>query len=650
MKIHIYKGEAIPDEWLIFILGGERMSKLWGYQIPNINEPYVYLQSLITDPYSPSKHVANWATYLLEDNLYKDEDTMYQRYADAFSFLKEVAEIQRQHEYAFIQARIKDIKSIGNLGDETQEIIDQLESMLKGDSAFNYQLFISGLNTVINSIEKYKSRLKGFKNKQNINTPQLNLVQQLQATIGDLVDRRKQFSYSQEEIIRQLTIEFLNQYGGNFIASQLTANGATNIAAAMALIQRQLAQYLYDQGMLKYTKEPYISPKAFEEDYKRILNLTKNLSQFAQDTNIKNVFNNQQLLDDVKKLYGITLDERQLIYSRQLGRKAVEAERLLKQTLGNDPSHFMSQELKDSIAHVKVTWQPQNNALSFEDELVSAISTAWNSHVHLGRGQRGTDMILGKFISNHNTPFSSDPVAETLKNIETSLAEKGVGHDAEQISNIYIEQLTQLEKKLENLGKSFILHETTKSYNALERGQWPKDMKSFSGREMKMTNYINSIAQMGNITGIDTQWLQFACLNLATDALGATLKEPMENFLAIFGGIIMFDDFAIIGREVTEKMHFSNIENLHLYRLQDIYVPASFFLDATYNVFQKLGSDILDGMGFTATIKVPTIDYYNNYQDQSFKQKWSAVKETAEKNTSIHLHFAANFLSFMSKL
>jgi hypothetical protein len=93
----------------------------------------------------------------------------------------------------------------------------------------------------------------------------------------------------------------------------------------------------------------------------------------------------------------------------------------------------------------------------------------------------------------------------------------------------------------------------------------------------------------------------------------------MENFLAIFGGIIMFDDFAIIGREVTEKMHFSNIENLHLYRLQDIYVPASFFLDATYNVFQKLGSDILDGMGFTATIKVPTIDYYNNYQDQSFK-------------------------------
>jgi hypothetical protein len=69
-----------------------------------------------------------------------------------------------------------------------------------------------------------------------------------------------------------------------------------------------------------------------------------------------------------------------------LGRKAVEAERLLKQTLGNDPSHFMSQELKDSIAHVKVTWQPQNTALSFEDELVSAISTAWNSHVHLGRG------------------------------------------------------------------------------------------------------------------------------------------------------------------------------------------------------------------------------------------------------------------------
>jgi len=27
MKIHIYKGEAIPGEWLIFILGGENV---WG--------------------------------------------------------------------------------------------------------------------------------------------------------------------------------------------------------------------------------------------------------------------------------------------------------------------------------------------------------------------------------------------------------------------------------------------------------------------------------------------------------------------------------------------------------------------------------------------------------------------------------------------
>lgn len=144
--------------------------------------------------------------------------------------------------------------------------------------------------------------------------------------------------------------------------------------------------------------------------------------------------------------------------------------------------------------------------------------------------------------------------------------------------------------------------------------------------------------------------LSYIAYNLATDAIGSINKEPLEHLLALFAGIMMFDDFTIIGQEITDDMQFSNVENIHLYRLQDTYFPASMFLDATYQAMNKVKDELLAGNGFTVNISVPTINYYGQDWDIPFEQRWNVVREQARKGTSISLHFAANFLSLMASL
>ena len=125
-----------------------------------------------------------------------------------------------------------------------------------------------------------------------------------------------------------------------------------------------------------------------------------------------------------------------------------------------------------------------------------------------------------------------------------------------------------------------------------------------------------------------------------------------EGGLAIYGGMIMFDDFAVIAREITNNLSFSNIENLHLYRLQDIYVPASVFLDATYKVLAKESDALLSGNEFSVAIEnIPTINYeVDKFQYGSqFAKRWGKVKEQSD-NISVKLMFGANFLSMMQAL
>lgn len=635
------------------------MSKLWGYRIPNLNDPYVYLSSLLTDPYSPSKKVANWASYLLEIDMYSSPAILEQRRVDAFAFLKQVADQQKAHELAFIKQRIQDLRQLGlDKGEEVQKLYEALENMQSG-SNIDYKQFIKGLNSVINTLEKYKTRVEAFNTTAISNIPQVRMVENLATTIGSYADSRYAIYYSQEEAIRQLALKWLSTTGKDFVAEQIAdgINGGKNIAAMLALVTQQMSRYIYDTRQLKERHVAKSDKKGKFVDFSSVEQFTNfinkvDLDKFESYTNMSKALKDKQLLQEVQRMYGIDYDKYITSNGRRLSTKAKKEIQEVKSILKNEP--LITDNFKKIMNHITVKWRGHNKSehkLAIQNELISALSSAFGSHKHLGSLNMGTDMLLGYIGVDVNFEDDNGEISNTLNTIAERLRSESAINDVEKSSEIYLDEMIKLNDALSKLRDGFIIHETNKNYNTLERGKWPTGMNSFEGRNMQLLNYVSTIHSMGAIEGIDTRWLEFACLNLATDALGAILKEPLEHLLAIFGGMIMFDDFSIIGKEITENMSFSNLQNLHLYKLQDIYIPASTFLYATYDAFQSLGQELFEGNGFTANIKVPTIDYEKNFKKRgAFATRWIPVREAAEKGTEIHLHFAANFFNLMSKL
>ena len=642
------------------------MSKMWGYKTPSINNPYVYLQTLEIDPYPPSKKIFQQANDYLNVGIEQFANKKSEGIKSGLEFLQSAISSQRAHELAFIRSRIEEIKKLGPLGTEEQQICDALEDMSAQDTSIDYRLFLDGLNMVINNLEKYKTRVKAFKNTAISNIPQVRMVENLATTIGSYANTRYALYYSQEEAIRQLALKWLSEKGKDFMEEQIAQGvmGPKNVAAALALITQQIARYIYDTRKMKERHTSKADKKSKFADFHSAEEFVDfvnsiDLNAFESYSNMSSMLENDQLLEEIQQMYGIEYDKTIKANNRRLSKKASQEIQEVKALLNNEP--LIDNSFKKIMNHITIEWNGHTKSqskLALQNELVSALAPAFDSHVHLGGLNAGTDMLLGYMSATINTEEDNGEISNALQRIATRLQNEAAANSVDKTSDIYLEEMQALSDTLTGVKEGFIIHESTKNYNTLERGRWPSGMDSFSGREMNLFNYIDSIASMGEIEGIDTRWLRFIAYNLATDALGAMNKQPLETVFAIFAGIIMFDDFAVIGKEITNEMSLGNAHSLHLYRLQDMYFPASMFLDATYQALTFAKDELLEGNGFIASInKVPTINYYidDNFTPDisyglKFIDRWTGVKNAAEKGTSIHLHFATNFLDLMAKI
>lgn len=633
-------------------------SQTWhGYHLPSITDPYVYLQSLMStstvmpmgEPFvgGLAKGVLKYGIKTVNNSSSIDK---------SLQFIKDAANKMRAHEFSFINNQIQKLEKLGTIGESERELINQFYAMQNG--TLDYKVFITSLNGLLTNIERYKSRVTAFLDKKIVNLPQVNTITSLPTLIHNYTNRRSEIYYSQEEVIRQATAEYFKRYASDFLA-QINASdldSILNFVAAQALVSQQLAQYIYDNKLMSYRRisgkekkgkfEDFASIEDFEKQVKQIY---KYLDDFNKTHNVSSLFGNQRLFDDLKREYGIEYDASLITkYTKSAQNEIAEINTLLKHDdLITDPT------VKDILNHIKTKWHStSSHPLSAISELVSSLLMG-KSHgsMHIGKLNLGTDFLLGYFSIDTDIPsIKNNPIQVAMNNIATRISRESGRTDMKHLSEIYEEELNALANTLDGIGKAFILHETTKNYNSLEQGRWPGNLKmhAFEGRSMSIFNYIDAISTFGEQSGISTNWLKFIAYNFATDALGSMNIDPLSNIFATFGGMIMFDDFAIIGHEITDALP-NSIENIHLYKLQDMYFPASMFLDATYNAFKGLENELLNGNGFQAVIEAPTINYSYEYGEK-FEERWQNVKYTAETNTKITLYFAAQFLNMMQYL
>lgn len=643
---------------------GEKAVMIW----PSINDPYTYLDDLFAPgdgPRSYSVAIGSYAQGILnmEINGNGHDDQKFSQ-DKAILFLRTTAAAQQSAEAAFLKAKIKEIQ---NIGGEIGEQLEQRLNVLTSDpSSFDYIEFINIINEAMSNIKNYKARLKNILSGKQHRDLERNILTSAGTVLKTYSNRRRQFNLSVEELVRMISMRFLQDRAPDFVAQQARARikGAQHFAAAQILLQKQLAAYINDHRpeLLKKQNE-FMDEDAFIQLYD---NLSKEMDEYFNQETMNRMLSNDQLLDEIVEQFGIEVSASAKVEKTSKkttknqdknggyrGKAANEKsqEILKKLELSNklDPTGAFDK----LVSRITLKYNP-DRIISFEEELQTMVTQALNGHVHFGQKlNMGTDSISIMIPTIKDDDKSmADSAAKTFSNnLKQTLIQEKAANDPQKTREIYDKELDKLNTSLAKIGQGFIMHETTKLYTSIEGGNaFFKDSPGFGGREMNIMNYLGSIDQFGTEIGIDTNWLRFLILNLPNGALGSGNKTKLEEILAVAAGLIMFDDFSIIAKSSIQDIQFSNITNVHFYKLNGVYVPCSYFLHAVANTFEQIAMYSIDFEN-AITVKItPTSISYTRpepWEQPTQPEDWTNIRKAAG-DTKIKMYFAAKFLALIS--
>ena len=156
----------------------------------------------------------------------------------------------------------------------------------------------------------------------------------------------------------------------------------------------------------------------------------------------------------------------------------------------------------------------------------------------------------------------------------------------------------------------FIFHESLKLYSSAETGR-NKEGGGFGGRNISIMSYIDDLYTMSNSYDfpLSRTDLGFLAINLMQGAAAEDQKDPLEKYLSMYAGLVMFDDLANMAKEAIASLvptnNLGGITQIHLYNLNGIYVPASMVLSYISDAVNNTAAMIDSGYAAKATIKVP---------------------------------------------
>ena len=228
------------------------------------------------------------------------------------------------------------------------------------------------------------------------------------------------------------------------------------------------------------------------------------------------------------------------------------------------------------------------------------------------------------------------------------------------------EHLKKLSKYYDDLIQCFIIEDSTKNYTSLySTSHYGRTNSEFHGGSLgpNITDQINkldAIYQAGGLTPLDTKWLIAAAINMGSGMIARAYKSSLEQYLATFACILLFDDQINIAKEAYTEVAKnaakanSNVQKIHLFSLNGGYYPISFILQITHDnlrkAYKNAQSLVVDGSGakvhITGFVSEPTPPY----KETKREKLWSATAKTALGTTKIKLSFLTNFMNVLNTL
>lgn len=668
----------------------------WYYGIPNFTGLYTYFSEL-QEPggIAEQRKHALWA----------HAENVAQKSIDA---LQNTANIETANDFLAVVAeseRAKEISMIKTFCSQTKQKFPQLQPFLDNLSSIDNDLygFYSSLTAAINEIRRgtqnYHNEL--LRIKQNFADASRTLQNykaddyryRLDGDISSFIRRiTGNFQVSKEmpnafaQQVQSLTLRILDKMGiGAKVASgeDFVAIAAATLIDVERQVQAELDAQLIngydsrkkldqaiDQGILDKIEQRYskIASKAtLAESPIEIALSNINGDEFnriimnAKD--ILNIKTDNKTADQIKKLKN-TINKRDA-RARNSNKGLAQIRQQVKQMVHSKNINLISFNIEGS-------------AQSKHGNIYELVESIYQNGFKVS-GNMATDIITYTFgwnVQQNNAALNilSQEISKMYTEAYTELQAipKGEIRDTRAIlesMNKKIDNLIKLtEEKMREAGDLktddiFIFHETLKLSSSAETGR-NKNGGGFTGRNMSIMSYIDTLYTMTDSINLplDRTGLGFLALNLVPGAVAADKKGPLEQYLSLYAGMLMFDDVANMAQEAVSMVNtFSSggtIKQIHLYNLNGIYVPASMMLTYLSDAVHTTLADIVSGLAAKATITTkPNSTYadYLNLRKSNEKYNlsppiWTAVAAESASNTTITINFLASFKAFIEQL
>ena len=265
------------------------------------------------------------------------------------------------------------------------------------------------------------------------------------------------------------------------------------------------------------------------------------------------------------------------------------------------------------------------------EDFMKAIIEQVTSNISNGfKGGRGSVLSTGA------TKMKADLVIEygldmsSLQNAVNSEKNLENVEDAGEIRKVSLERGKNIINELSKVNDSFVVMMSAKDYGK----STISSMQGFHGGDYSLDN-IGALEQyvpnMRNVV--------FAVMNAGEGAVGANLDGVAASIAGAIGHLL-FDDVATIGQDMTGV----GGRSIHLFSLNGILVPLSFFLSQT--------AAAMEGMSVQQMVKVkikPAATHYPQYEPAN-EGEWAKERDMTLAQAKISVNFFARFLKVMNSI
>lgn len=649
---------------------------------------YTSSQGLNTSLARHKRQLANAANHNLivpiKASLAIDENHQNDTIASAIEFLTRIAASERSKEIRVIKRYIDDLKknptivailqSEGKNRDDLTNLIQDLEKFSNNPSSGMamkdyYSKLTLLINTIKNSAESYEARLNQLLDKNRSTTRAIRADFYGTRTAGDI-----------DTLMRNLT--------GTVQREKETALSTRIVNLLIKYVNQNLA---INATFLSY---PIPTLIALMMDFEKYLQTQHDLSNIfkLEDMNIEQIFidytnkndtfltlvqqNNQQailILQSIETEMGFKelkpttkeFEQRQAVLNKLSNPKSKHS---INPRTRQTVNKILKSAGKTQISNY-LSWNVTTNRNNRHGTIYELITETVEKGLKIG-GHAATDIIsidIGTINMNvdlqnllQTTSLSIKNAIEEEAKLQREDRKSDLTEEVQKMNKSIQSTINTLNKILKDnkLPEDlFIYHESLKLYTQIEEHK----VSEFHGREMQALNLLDNLYSINNLQGlslVDESVLRGAILNLSSLAIGANAKPSIENYLSIFAGMLMFDDIGVMANDIARTSidqitDYGQAYNIHLYLVNDIYVPGSMILttvaQALSTGYQKISSQraakvVIDTSGADTAIANHLATRYYGIEE------WNDAAEEVAQGTKIEITFLSAFFSFLSDL